>query len=100
MCLSTGGHYNPAGHKHASRNSKVRHVGDLGNVKADRSGAADIKFEDPLDLSGPHSIIGRACVLHAGEDDLGRGGTKGSLASGSAGPRIACGIIGLVDEHW
>lgn len=31
--------------------------------------------------------------LHAGEDDLGQGGDAGSLASGNAGPRLACCII-------
>ena len=39
-------------------------------------------------------------MLHAGEDDLGRGtGSKsdGSKKHGNAGQRIACGIIGMID---
>ena len=44
-------------------------------------------------------MVGRACVLHAGKDDLGTGGNESSLANGNAGARIACGIIGLIDER-
>lgn len=29
-----------------------------------------------------HSIIGRACVVHADEDDLGKGGQSDSLTTG------------------
>ena len=49
-------------------------------------------------LSGKYSVIGRTCVLHADEDDLGRGGHKLSPTTGNAGMRVACGIIGLADE--
>ena len=41
-------------------------------------------------LKGPDSVVGRAAVLHAGRDDLGRGGDEGSAATGNAGGRIAC----------
>jgi superoxide dismutase, Cu-Zn family len=46
-------------------------------------------------LSGPESIIGRSVVVHENEDDLGRGGQDDSHLNGHAGPRIACGVIGL-----
>lgn len=38
-------------------------------------------------------MIGRACVLHAGEDDYGKGGHSDSKVTGHAGARIACGLI-------
>ena len=41
----------------------------------------------------PNTIAGRAIVVHAGEDDLGLGGNPGSVASGNAGSRVACGVI-------
>ena len=51
------------------------------------------KFE----LQGQQSIVGRAVVLHAGEDDLGRGGDEGSLKTGNAGSRIACCTLTLTE---
>ena len=35
-------------------------------------------------------------VLHQLQDDLGRGEDKGSVTTGNAGKRIACGVIGIV----
>lgn len=44
-------------------------------------------------LYGETSVIGRGCMVHAGEDDLGLGGNAGSLKTGNAGSRVACGTI-------
>ena len=41
-------------------------------------------------LSGNHSIIGRAVVVHKGQDDL------VSQSTSNAGGRVACGVIGIV----
>ena len=43
-------------------------------------------------------LAGKAIVVHAGEDDLGLGGDDGSLATGNAGGRKACGVIRLVER--
>ena len=43
-------------------------------------------------------VLGKAIVVHAGEDDLGLGGDDGSLATGNAGGRMACGVIRLVER--
>ena len=66
---------------------------------ADWDGIAHLETSDSLaGLYGDDSIVGRAMVVHAGEDDLGLGGDSGSRASGNAGARVACCIIGLTDE--
>ena len=46
-------------------------------------------------LIGPLSVIGRAVVVHADRDDLGKGGHELSLTTGNAGGRVACGVIGI-----
>lgn len=38
-------------------------------------------------------ILGRTIVIHAGEDDLGKGGQSDSLTTGAAGARMACCVI-------
>ncbi len=86
----TGGHFNPAGTKHGSPSSEERHVGDLGNIEADAEGKATFEFTDSvIKLSGNHSIIGRAIIIHAGEDDL------TSQPTGAAGARVGVGVIGI-----
>jgi len=99
-CMSAGPHFNPYALHHGAPTDKERHVGDLGNIKTDEFGSASFKFEDRLiSLNGPMSIVGRAVVLHAGTDDLGRGGDPESLKTGNAGARAACGVIGLIADN-
>jgi len=94
-CLSTGSHFNPFNKVHGARIDSTRHVGDLGNIASDEHGTAIFSFTDNvISLNGPKSIIGRAVVVHEGEDDLGRGGNEDSLKTGNAGGRAACGVIG------
>jgi len=93
-CESAGGHYNPAGVDHGDL--AEGHVGDLGNIEADQDGVARFKIvARRIDLSGDRSIVGRAIVIHADEDDLGKGGDEESLKTGNAGERVACGVIRL-----
>ncbi|CAB4016536.1 superoxide dismutase [Cu-Zn], chloroplastic-like [Paramuricea clavata] len=93
-CSSTGGHYNPYRQTHGAQYDNIRHVGDLGNVYADKDGTVKVVKRDYLiSLVGKYNVLGRAFVLHALKDDLGRGGNVGSRTTGNAGGRIACGVI-------
>jgi Cu-Zn family superoxide dismutase len=87
---SAGGHFDPENKPHGGPADEERHVGDLGNITADENGKAHLEMtDDVIALSGSHSIVGRAVVVHAGEDDL------TSQPTGAAGARVACGVIGI-----
>jgi len=93
-CESMGGHYNPDDTTHGYL--EKGHVGDLGNITADDNGTASFSIEAKrVDLIGERSVIGRGLVVHADQDDLGRGGDEESLKTGNAGDRLACGVITL-----
>lgn len=63
-CTSAGAHFNPLGKEHGGPEHAVRHIGDLGNVKAGADGVAKINITDSqIQLSGPHSVIGRTVVV-------------------------------------
>ncbi|KAK6075798.1 superoxide dismutase [Seiridium cupressi] len=95
-CTSAGPHFNPHNLTHGNRTDEKRHVGDLGNIDTDGQGNSKGSVEDQLiKLIGPHSVIGRTVVVHAGTDDLGKGGNEESLKTGNAGTRPACGVIGI-----
>uniref|UniRef100_K4G9Y1 Superoxide dismutase [Cu-Zn] n=1 Tax=Callorhinchus milii TaxID=7868 RepID=K4G9Y1_CALMI len=88
-CTSTGPHYNPNGVNHPL------HPGDFNNF-ATKSGKIVQSLSNlQVTLFGSRSILGRAVVVHAGEDDLGTGGNEGSLLHGNSGARLACCTIGL-----
>ena len=90
-CDSAGGHYNPDGVDHG--NLKQGHVGDLGNIVADKSGTA--RFQLKAERVILKDVVGRAIVIHADADDLGKGGDEESLKTGNAGDRLGCGVIRL-----
>lgn len=91
---SAGGHYNPLGMSHGDPESQERHVGDLGNITANAQGNATYNRVDTvISFDGERSIIGRAVVLHGGQDDL------ESQPSGAAGPRVGCGVIGVANPE-
>ena len=73
---------------------KRREKGDLSNVTEDSSEKVHFEWTDTLlSLSRPHSIIGRAVIVHAGEDDL------ESQPTGNAGLRVACCVIGIAKSE-
>ncbi len=78
-CASVGAHFNPRGARHGSPVKgggggacAERHVGDLGNVRADGDGRATFRFAD--DLLKVWDVVGRSLVVAEGRDDLGQGG--------------------------
>ncbi|XP_037094399.1 superoxide dismutase [Cu-Zn]-like [Pollicipes pollicipes] len=97
-CKAAKGHFNPLGKAHGAPSSAERHVGDLGNIVADANQLANINIKDSvIRFAGDGNILGRAIVIHAGEDDLGLGGQSDSKTTGHAGARLACCIIGAVN---
>ena len=96
QCMGACAHFNPTHQNHGGINSKIRHVGDLGNIKADENGNITMKIQDNIiKLRGSKfNIIGRSVVIHEDEDDNGLGGHDDSLQTGHSGARIACSVIG------
>ena len=85
---------------HSAPTSSKRHVGDLGNIITNRFGQTSVNIFDSvitLDSLSENFVGNRAFVVHLGEDDLGipglREGDAGSLKTGNASSRVACGII-------
>jgi Cu-Zn family superoxide dismutase len=89
-------HVGPAGMRHGSGPAPSprtgaetqRHTGDLGNVVVGRTYT--------YSLHGVHvsDLWGRSLIVHADEDDLGRGPHEDSGTTGHSGARIGCAIFG------
>jgi superoxide dismutase, Cu-Zn family len=86
---SAGDHFNPDKAEHGAPDAAAHHTGDLGNVTADKSGAAKVTTTvDFLTVNaGPHSVVGKAVIVHCNADDL------KSQPAGNAGPRVGCGVV-------
>jgi Cu-Zn family superoxide dismutase len=89
---SMGPHFAPKLEQHAlPAEGEEHHMGDLGNivVSADGTGRLEIKATDAtLGADSGTSFLGRALVVHAGED-------AGSVSqpAGDSGKPMACGVI-------
>ena len=96
-CMKCGGHWNPENCVHGGRHDEVSHAGDLGNITANVDGVAKFRLStNKIQLHGnvKESIVGRSVVIHADEDDNGKGGFDDSLTTGHAGARLDCAVIG------
>ncbi|WP_434391558.1 superoxide dismutase family protein [Melittangium boletus] len=86
---SAGDHWNPASKDHGPADMN-HHLGDLGNIQigADGKGSLTVtKKEWKISDGSAEDIVGKAVIIHAGEDDL------MSNPSGNSGGRVACGVI-------
>lgn len=88
-------HFNPTGAPHGGLNDPNGHYGDFGNITVDKTGKCEetivaryVRMKD---------VLGRSLIVHADEDDLGRGNYEDSKTTGHSGERMLWGIIG-VDE--
>ncbi len=90
---SAGGHFNPEKSKHGFENEEGPHSGDMPNIHVPANGELTIEIWNPMVtlLEGEENSLkdanGSAIVIHMGPDDY------KSDPAGSAGARIACGVI-------
>ncbi len=89
---STGGHWNPTREQHGKWGDPAGyHKGDIGNFEADAQGNGEVNFETDEWCIGceddTKNIIGKAVIVHTGEDDF------VTQPTGDAGGRISCGGI-------
>jgi Cu-Zn family superoxide dismutase len=97
-CTSMGPHYNPFDKEHGGLRGTNRHVGDLGNLIADKKGKVNTVIKSKsVKLTGKYTVLGRGLVVHDDEDDLGKGGHTDSKTTGHSGARVACGIIAVME---
>ena len=92
---SAGGHFDPEGVEHACPPTTPRHAGDFGNVEISGGSGSLSQSSDLIMVTpGDTSVVGKAVILHAGEDDC------TSQPSGDAGPRYACGVVAIASEQY
>src|SRR5690606_27773785 len=87
---SAGDHFSPSDDPHGGPYDPAheRHAGDLGNITVDASGEGRKALTvDELRLDGEYGVVGKAVIVHDGEDDL------TSQPSGESGDPVACGVI-------
>lgn len=86
---SAEGHFNPTDTIHGAPTDLEHHAGDLGNIQVaeDGTGTLEVTSDTLTVTAGPNSAVGKAVILHEGEDDF------VSQPSGDAGARLACGVV-------
>jgi len=90
---SAGSHFMLDDEHHGAPGDTMSHMGDLGNLTADASGHAHLEWiSSEISFMGPSSILGRSVIVHEKEDDL------KTQPTGGAGPRVACGVIGIAKQ--
>jgi len=65
----TAGHYNPTGVMHGLPPTTPRHYGDIGNLEVNDDGNVLLENAPLPGVTNLRHLIGRTCLVHAGEDD-------------------------------
>lgn len=85
---SAGGHWNPKGTHHGKWETEHFHMGDIGNLKANKEGVAEMTFTTDKWCLGctdeTKNIIGKSIIIHADKDDF------HTQPTGNAGGRVGC----------
>ena len=86
---SAGGHFNPSHAEHGSPDVPMHHAGDFGNMTVGEEGHGHLELDTTMltVVPGDRSVVGRAIVVHAKEDDM------HTQPTGNAGARIGCGAV-------
>lgn len=86
---SAGEHLNLTKRQHGFDNPYGPHLGDLPNllIRGELAATQSLLARGVTLAPGPHSLRGRALVVHAGADDY------RTNPAGGSGARIACGVI-------
>lgn len=92
-CKGLCEHYDKGKNVHgAGPHSKApRHTGDLGNITWK---GKTLKRHYYLTNVSVKDLWGRSIIVHADEDDLGKGSHEDSKITGHSGARMACAIFG------
>lgn len=85
---SAGGHWNPTSDNHGKWGHDEFHMGDIGNLVADKDGSARLVFKTDKWCIGcddpTKNIIGKGLIIHADKDDF------KTQPTGNAGGRVGC----------
>lgn len=85
---SAGGHWNPSNNDHGKWGAEHFHMGDIGNLTADKDGSARLVFKTDKWCIGctdeSKNIVGKSLIIHAGQDDF------HTQPTGNAGGRVGC----------
>lgn len=85
----------PTTHGGPPTSKEARHTGDLGNLEMKGS---TLEVEHFLRKVTVDELFGRSLIVHADEDDYGKGDHEDSKTTGHSGARIACAVIGRTLE--
>ncbi len=85
---SAGGHWNPTKDGHGKWGTGQYHMGDIGNLIADKNGTGRVIFKTDKWCIGcadaSKNIIGKSIIVHADRDDY------KTQPTGNAGGRVGC----------